>query len=54
MTYIYRKRSVKNRYGFGKVNKTFQVHMGKRSLYLFVPFWNVRSITDNMGTVKVS
>lgn len=52
--YIYRKRERKSRYGIGRGQKSLFVHVGKRSLYLFLPFWNMRSISDVNGLVTVN
>jgi len=51
--YIYRKRNAKRRWGFGRGRKSLFVHAGKRSLYVFLPFWNMHSITDSNGVVTV-
>jgi hypothetical protein len=54
LNYIYRKRVVKNRYGITKGKQSIQFHFGKRSLYLFVPFYNITKIVDKYGKVTVS
>ncbi len=52
--YIYRKRGSKRRFGLGRGRKSLYVHAGLRSLYLFMPFWNIHAIKDNKGVVTVS
>ena len=51
---IYRKRSKKTRYGFGRGSKSFQIHFGKRSLYLFMPFYSMSRLTDKQGLVTIA
>ena len=52
--YVYRKRLNKTRYGFGRGSKSFQIHFGKRSLYLFMPFHSMSRVTDKQGLVTVT
>ena len=52
--YIYRKRSKKTRYGFGRGSKSFQIHFGKSSLYLFMPFYSMSRLTDKQGLVTIA
>lgn len=53
LKYIYRKRVYKTRYGLGFGSQSFQIHFGKRSLYLFVPFNSINRITDRHGEVTI-
>jgi|TARA_R100001086_G_C11800051_1_gene248596 hypothetical protein len=53
LKYIYRKRLNKTRYGFGRGSQSFQIHFGKRSLYLFMPFNSMTRITDKQGLVTI-
>jgi len=50
---IYRKRIKKNRFGIKFGKKSFQLHFGKRSVYFFVPFWNVKVIVDTGYSTKI-
>ena len=54
LKYIYRKRLNKTRYGFGRGSKSFQIHFGKRSLYLFMPFHSMNRVTDKQGLVTIA
>ena len=53
ITYIYRRRIYKKRYGIGLGKASVHLHFYKYSFYAFLPFWSCRKIRDNYGYVKV-
>ena len=53
ISYIYRRRVHKRRYGFQRGAMAYQFHFGLHSLYVYFVWFNLARIVDKEGRVQI-